>query len=129
MDRVKAVIFLVVGAGLLLTALAIGAGVRSFIVESDRAHGRVTRLAAGGSHPEIEFTTASGQAISFSDSGFISGYRSGDEVAVRYRPSEPKLSAKLDTFGALWFAPLMLGLIGAGLLTLGAFNYHIASRS
>jgi hypothetical protein len=87
------------------------------------ADGVVTQLNFGGSHPQIEFTTRSGERVSYPQGGLIFGYREGDRVRVRYREADPSNSASLDSFGAIWFVPILLGGIGlicsvTGMLTI-----------
>jgi hypothetical protein len=76
----------------------------------------VTQLNAGGSHPEIEFATLSGTKITYPQGGLIFGYRPGQQVRVLYNPQDPAKTACVDTFGALWFVPLILSGIGMALL-------------
>ena len=84
----------------------------AFMRRSATADGSVIRLHAGGSHPQIEFTTPSGETVSYSQGGFIFSYRVGDRVRVRYDPANPRATASLDTIGALWFPPLLLAALG-----------------
>jgi hypothetical protein len=76
----------------------------------------VTHLRTGGSHPEIEFTTALGEKISYPQGGLIFGYWIGKKVQVLYHQENPRGSACIKAFGALWFVPLMLLGLGLGLL-------------
>lgn len=129
MERVKAIVFLLVGAGLFGLALVTATGVRRFVAHSEVARGRVSRLNAGGSHPQITFTTLRGETISFPQGGLIAGYKPSDEVRVRYRAADPRLSACIESFGALWSAPIMLGFLGFGLGLAGLLNFPFATRS
>ena len=99
-------IILLLAAG--LTALATGRFVRT----ASLAAGVVERLNAGGSHPQIRFSTAAGQTVSYPQGGLIFGYHPGDRVRVRYLPTDPGKAACLDVFGALWFAPMLLAVLG-----------------
>jgi len=114
MGLVKAIVFLMVGAGLLVAAVVNGVAIRGFI--SRAASGVVSHLNAGGSHPEIEFTTASGEKISYPQGGLIFGYRPGQPVRVLYGQENPRGTARVDAFGALWFTPLMLLGLGLALI-------------
>jgi hypothetical protein len=116
MGWVKAMVFLMVGAGLLIAAVVTGLAIRGFVGRATPAPGVVSRLNAGGSHPEIEFTTASGETISYPQGGLIFGYRPGQKVRVLYGQENPRGTARVDAFGALWFAPLMLLGLGLALL-------------
>jgi hypothetical protein len=62
------------------------------------ADGIVTKLNAGGAHPEIEFTTPDGQTVSYPQGGMIGGYKPGDhvrvlELAVAATRSTPAIAA------------------------------------
>jgi hypothetical protein len=116
MGWVKAIVFLMVGSGLLVAAVVTGLAIRGFVGRATPASGVVSRLNAGGSHPEIEFTTASGETISYPQGGLIFGYRPGQKVRVLYGQENPRGTARVDAFGALWFAPLMLLGLGIALL-------------
>lgn len=105
-------LFAVIGIGLLVIAAVTGMAKRSFARNAARAQGVVVRLNAGGSHPEIEFADVSGQRISYPQGGLIFGYRPGDKVNVLYLPNDPRRTACLDTFGALWFVPSLLAIMG-----------------
>lgn len=98
---------------LLLTALE-AYSTREFVQHAARANGVVVALNAGAAHPEIEFTSASGEKISFPAGGFIS-FRKGQRAAVLYRREDPYRGPRLDHFGQLW-APL---IISASLALMG----------
>ena len=105
-------LFIIIGVGLLAGAVAFGTSKRAFIREATIADGVVSRLNAGGSHPQIEFTTASGQRIEYPQGGLIFGYHPGDRVRVLYKHDDPSQSACIDAFGALWFTPILLCVLG-----------------
>ena len=103
----------VLGIGALAIALWLAAGVRSFVLTAQRAPGTVVALNAGGSHPQISFTTRTGQTIAYPQGGLIFGYRQDDAVEVLYDPANPQGSATISAIGAVWSAPLIAGLVGA----------------
>jgi hypothetical protein len=72
-----------------------------FMQRASRAQGVVIRQNAGKHHVEIKFTTASGEAVQYSQNGDIS-YEAGEQVTVLYDPKEPMLTASTDATGALW---------------------------
>lgn len=119
MEKVKAGFFIFIGLLVIAGAIAVALQVNRFIKDSIVAPGRVASLNAGGAHPEIEFTTAVGQKVSYPQGGWIGGYKPGDWVRVRYRPEAPRQTATLDRFGALWFWPTLLLLFGVGGLWAG----------
>jgi hypothetical protein len=112
MERFKAIFFIVVGTALLIGAMVTAVGVRRFMNESLVAEGRVVSLNAGGSHPQIAFTTRHGEQISYAQGGWIGGYAAGDAVRVRYREADPARSASIDSVGALFFWPLLMAVLG-----------------
>jgi hypothetical protein len=120
MALVKAIVFLVVGGGMLVAAVVTGIATNGFVGRAASAPGEVSRLNAGGSHPEIVFTAASGEKISYPQGGLIFGYRPGQKVRVLYSQEDPKGTARVDAFGALWFVPLMLFGLGLALIIGGA---------
>ncbi len=85
-----------------------------FIASAGHATGHVISLNAGGSHPQIGFKTATGNAISYPQGGWVMGYKPGDAVTVLYSPENPAQTANVQTFGALWGDSalyLVLGLV------------------
>jgi len=111
--------FALIGIGLLGIAVDLALDQHAFLARAQTADGVVSRLNAGGSHPEIAFVTGSGERISYPQGGFIFGYRQGRPVRVLYLPEEPALSAVVDDPGALWDMPGMLGCIGLGFTIFG----------
>lgn len=108
-----AAVALVVIGIVLLAAAGVTAGARrSFVRRALATEGIVVRLNAGGSHPQIEFTTSSGEKVSYPQGGLIFGYRPGDRVRVLYNPTAAAGTACVDRFGALWFGPLVLLILG-----------------
>lgn len=112
-------LFILVGLGLLAAASMLAIRTWSFIHHAATAPGVIVALLAGGSHPQIEFTTASGRKVTYAQGGFIFGYRAGDRVTVLYRPDNPEQSASIDAAGALWFSSAILGFIGLACLVGG----------
>ena len=92
-----------------------------FIQTAARAPGIVTKLNAGGSHPEVSFTAASGEVVDYPQGGMISGYHTGQHVTVLYNPRDPSDSPCLDTIPALWFDQGMLLLMGLAFLIIGLY--------
>ncbi len=70
-----------------------------FSHHSATTNGYVSKLNAGGSHPEITFTTKDGQTISYPQNGLIFGYKVNDKVEVLYNPNTPT-EATIKSFGA-----------------------------
>ncbi len=124
----RGLFFTVIGAALLIAAVIATIGVQRFRDAAARADGVVERLNAGGSHPQIRFTTTAGDVVSYAQGGLIFCYRAGDRVRVMYRPDRPQATARLDQFGAMWAMPLLLGLLGAG-FSIGGMLHFLATRA
>jgi hypothetical protein len=114
-------IFLAIGSILLLISVATALSTRDFLKKAVVADGQVTALVAGPSHPDIQFTAATGEKITYAQGGWIGGYREGQRVRVLYLPEDPQGSASLDDPGALWFASGGTGLLGVAQLLGGLF--------
>ena len=105
---------------MLLVAAAVSAfQVTRFMTGAVQAGGTVTRLNAGGSHPQIEFHTRSGSTISYPQAGMIAGFHAGQAVRVLYDAADPSGTARVRGFGSLWGTSLALATCGAALLALG----------
>ena len=102
MKKLKSIVFLMVGVILLMVVALMMISTRNFLQEAVTAPGQVVALPSGGSHPQIEFVTRDGQRISYSQDGWIFGFKVGDKVTVLYRPEEPFHTATIDQFGAVW---------------------------
>jgi hypothetical protein len=120
------VLFALIGIGLLGIALNLAVDRREFLTHAQSADGVVSRLNAGGSHPEIAFTTDTGENISYPQGGLIFGYQSGQAVRVHYLPEQPA-RAVIDDAGALWGPSGLLGCLGL-LFTLAGLAKAIRHR-
>jgi len=121
--RLAASVFVVIGAVLLFFALRSGLATRAFVLAAVRAEGTVTKLNAGGSHPQISFTTDAKVEISYPQGGLIFGYRPGDKVQVLYRTADPSGTATINAVGALWFPALLMSVLGMAFLVMGAIAW------
>lgn len=108
-----AILFLLLGLGLIAAAASQAVSVHAFLRAAVSADATVVALNAGGSHPQIEFTAASGEKVSYPQGGLVFGYRPGDRVRVYYDARDPARTAQIDSPGALWFVPMILSAIGA----------------
>lgn len=120
--RLKGGLFAVVGLGLIIGVIAWCVSTANFIRSAARAPGVVTRLNAGGSHPEIQFTVASGEVVTYPQGGIIWGYHTGERVWVLYDPRSPNSDPTLDTIPALWFDQGMMLLMGLVFLSIGLWT-------
>jgi hypothetical protein len=122
-------VFLVVGVGMLVGALALWNSTRGFVARAQSAPGQVIELLEvrdkdGGSStwkPRVTFTAAAGQQITF-DSSFSANpapYRVGEAVEVLYESTDPA-GARIRGFGSLWMGPMILGGLGLVFATIGA---------
>lgn len=118
-DNIVSVIFCGVFAVFFLVAAVFSSlNTVDFLRTSILVPGEVVALNAGGSHPEIEFSTKDGQKISYPQGGLIFGMRVGDHVNVRYLADSPGITARLDKFGAIWSWSIGFGCMGAIALVL-----------
>jgi hypothetical protein len=118
----KGVLPMLVGVALLVAAAVLGARTRTFVHSAVAVKGVVESLNAGGSHPQIQFTTPSGERISYPQGGLIFGYKPGQEVRVLFDPHNPASTARIDTIGALWFDSILLSLLGLAFLAAGGIT-------
>lgn len=129
---ITGVIFLLIGLGVLVGDFFMVSGNLSFLNNSLKADGNVVRIVQSRSSdngnfmysPEISFTDALGQTITFDSniSSSVSTYQVGEKVSVLYNKNNPQ-DAKINTFFQLWFGPILMTFLGAiffivGLLTL-----------
>ena len=119
--RAKGGLFTMVGLVLTVGVCTWSLANARFIRSAGRAPGIVTRLNAGGSHPEISFTAKSGEVIDYPQGGMIWGYRAGQHVFVLYDLRDPSDSPCLDTIPALWFDQGMLLLLGIVFVSIGSY--------
>lgn len=118
----KAISFVVVGIGFLIAAAIHVQSTREFLHSSILVPGRVVKLNSGGSHPEIEFITQTGERISYPQGGLIFGMKVGDDVQVHYLSAAPSLSPTVDKFGAIWDTVIYLTFMGCAAIIAGLQN-------
>lgn len=124
-DLPRALIFIPLGLCLLCLTFWLVEHRLGFLAQAQRAEGHVSALNAGGSHPQIDFTDAKGETISYPESGLIFGYQVGDPVTVFYRAEAPASTAIIADRGALWGASLLAGLFGIVFSAGG--GYHLVA--
>ena len=100
------------GILLIVVALLLGVRTRAFVRRATAVPGVVESLYAGGSHPEIQFTTPAGDRVSYSQGGLIFGYKPGQTVRVLFEAHDPKGTAQIDAIGALYFDSIGLSFVG-----------------
>jgi Protein of unknown function (DUF3592) len=125
--RLGGVLFALGGLALLALAIRSARDAYAFVQTASHADGVVAELNAGGSHPQINFAVPAKGEISIPQGGLIGGYRPGDKVRVLFDVTDPQGTATIDTFGAVWFWPLMLGGIGAMFLVGGTVTWLSSS--
>ncbi|MBT2340850.1 MULTISPECIES: DUF3592 domain-containing protein [Pseudomonas] len=115
-------LFALIGVVLLVIAVNLLLDRREFLAHAQTADGIVSRLNAGGSHPEITFTSDKGEKVSYPQGGLIFGYQPGQPVRVHYLPEQPAGSAVIDDSGALWGPSGLLGALGLMFACAGLAN-------
>lgn len=132
-------LFFVLGICLLISSIVAFIKKRRQVANSSSATGVVTELVRGMGqrgylyYPQVQFTTASGQTVSFNSSvgSNPAGYAVGQNVEVVYDPRNPQ-QAEIDSATSLWVVPgcllgmglvfTVLGLVLAGMMILVAVN-------
>ncbi|PXX40473.1 MULTISPECIES: DUF3592 domain-containing protein [Burkholderia] len=112
MPIVKGVVFTVAGTCLLIGVAMYAQSTREFLRTSVVVPGRVVKLNAGPHHPQIAFTTLAGEHVEYPQGGDVS-VPDGATVEVRYAPEAPAMTARMNTFGAIWGGVLTFGGMGA----------------
>lgn len=104
-------LFALIGIGLLGIAVNLTLDRRDFLARAQTADGIVSRLNAGGSHPEIAFTTGKGEKFPTprvaSSSAMSRGSRCEFIICPSSRPPTPRRGSRC-TVGT----PVMLGAMG-----------------
>ncbi|SDK06652.1 Protein of unknown function [Pseudomonas delhiensis] len=114
---VRIIIIGLIGIAFLIAAASTAMKTIDFLESAEVTPGVVSRLTAGGSHPEIRFTTLSGQQYEFPQGGFIFGYEKGMAVDVYYLPEDPGRTAVIKDPGAIWVIPATFGVFSIFALT------------
>ncbi|WP_175950605.1 DUF3592 domain-containing protein [Burkholderia sp. BCC0405] len=124
----KGVVFTVAGTCLLIATALYAQSTREFLRTSIVVPGRVIKLNAGPHHPEIAFTTLAGERVEYAQGGEVS-VQDGATVEVRYTPDEPRMSARMNTFGAIWGGVLTFGGMGVAFLLGGVGQLRLGVRA
>jgi len=123
-----ATLFVIVGVVLFATGGALYLYRVALVRDGVRTDGTISGFERVGPGPEnqlsdtilvpvVTFTSETGETISFQGSmsePIWSDYQSGATVSVVYDPDNPA-AARIDTCAELWFAPILLSIVGAGL--------------
>ncbi|MGS0891526.1 DUF3592 domain-containing protein [Burkholderia stagnalis] len=115
----KGLVFAAAGTCLLIGTFVYVQSTREFLRTSIVVPGRVVELNAGPHHPEIAFTTLAGEHVEYPQGGAVS-VQDGATVEVRYAPDAPAMTARMNTFGAIWGGALTFGGMGAVFFLAGA---------
>ena len=113
----------IAGAVFFYFAAFVASNTEDFLQSSVIASGRVIELEHGPNHPAIAFVTQSGEHVSFIEGGFLPTLRLNEQVAVRYLPSSPVTTARLDSFGSIWGNALLLLGFGLAAFIGSTFEY------
>lgn len=123
LQQSKRILFVSVGIFMMCAALAWATILFQFVNTAASAQGVVTKLNAGGSHPQVRFTSPKGEVINYPQNGLIFGYQVGDEVRVLYQPQHPQ-EAIVDSFGAIWGFPILVGVMGVAFVGMALLQKH-----
>ena len=112
-------VFAVVGTFFLMDTLR-------FLPGTITANGTIVQCKDSGGEnsscqPVVNFTTQSGQQITFNSSFSSSSFNEGEAVTVRYHPNNPH-DARIDSFVSTWLFPVIFGGLGLIVLLLGFFT-------
>ena len=134
-------IFMLIGTGLIVGAWIIYSGTRDFLEGATETTGVVVgfdRLSTGPQPtgetsplvPIIKYTPDSGEAlvVKAKTRSAWGKYEHGDRVKVFYDPRNPE-EARVATGTELWFAPLLMLVIGLGALLIPPFTIWRYLRS
>lgn len=124
----KGILFTLIGAGLLTGVALYAQSTREFLRTSVVVPGRVVKLNAGPHHPQIAFTTLAGEHVEYPQGGAVSE-PDGATVEVRYAPDAPAMTARLNTFGAIWGDVLSFGVMGTFFFGAGVGHLWIGMRT
>jgi hypothetical protein len=108
MYRFKVLLLSMVWIGCLIALFSSVEYTKAFLDAAVEIPGRIVALNAGGSHPQVEFTTRRGENISYAQGGWIGGYKVGDKVRVLYLEDSPRTSATIKRIGAIWAWTIVL---------------------
>ncbi|WP_076454362.1 MULTISPECIES: DUF3592 domain-containing protein [Acidiphilium] len=106
--------------GLLGVCLLIAAGVlahqrAAFVKTASFAVGTAIKSKFGSAHPDIRFTTRTGQIVTFPQGGAVR-VTGVQHIRVIYDPAKPEETACVDRPGAVYFSSIMLAVIGSFML-------------
>ncbi|MBK3338637.1 DUF3592 domain-containing protein [Burkholderia pseudomallei] len=118
----KGISAIVIGVGLLVAAAISAQSTREFLRTSIVVPGLVVKLNAGGYHPEIQFTTKTGQQISYPQGGIVTKVELGQRVEVRYQADDPDGSATMNVFAAIWDSTIVFAFMGVVAIVCGVMN-------
>ena len=130
--RIAKVIFLLVGAGMLVGALLLYNSTSRFLEGAIRANGEVVDLVESRSssasssdsptyRPVVRFTTMAGEGVEFTSSVGSNppSYSRGEQVQVLYRADEPT-SGRIDDYMSLWGGATIVAGLGTVFFLIGA---------
>lgn len=114
------------GIAMLAGSVWLSNDTREFVASAEVADGKVVELNyqsssdGGAYYPVVRFKPVGGVEIEF-ESGLGSSpasYDRGESVSVLYDPSDPD-NAEINSFMALWFAPIVVGFMGTVFSAIG----------
>lgn len=120
----------IVGVILLIGAIFVYKNTSDFLLTAVSAQGTIVDLVQSRNsdsvsyYPVVKFIDADGQPVQFTSStgGNASSYPLGDLVEVLYLPHNVK-DARIKSFFTLWGAALLMAVLGAGFVFIGAIIF------
>ena len=134
--KIIALIFLLIGMGLIAGSMALYSHENTFLAQAKLAQGTVKALVPSHSsnsityHAGVEFITAEGATIQFTSSSGSNppAYHLEEKVEVFYIPSQPE-RAEIKGFFSQWGAVAILGGIGMVFALIGGGIFFFIALS
>ncbi|SHF24710.1 DUF3592 domain-containing protein [Pedobacter caeni] len=121
--KIASLVFIVLGILLLAGNLILSLNTQKFIRAAEVAKGIVIDTKYGKFHPEIKFTAANHEVVSFRQGGLNKGYNLDEEVEVLYGSGQIK-DSRVNDFWALWGMHIIFLVIGLVFLVSGGIKFR-----
>lgn len=119
--KIASLVFIIFGILLLAGNLMLALNTRDFIRTAEVAKGIVIDTKYGKFHPEIKFTAANHEVVTFRQGGLNKGYRINEVVEVLYDSGQIR-DSRLNEFWALWGFHIVFLAMGLVFLVSGGIR-------